>query len=920
MMYQQTSFAEEKRVAGAVALVLTACLCSPQAAAGAPPSVLFASNLGGSQWDTARAIATDASQNIYVVGETYSSDFPGAAWSSSRQTGDAFVVKLTQTGARIYTVVLGGSGYDSARGVAVDSAGNVYVTGLTSSVDFPTTSGAFQRNSGSPGQYDAFVVKISPAGSVLYSTYLGGSSSDAGYGIAIDATGAAYVGGSTSSMNFPVTGSAPQSRLGGSLNCFVAKLDPAGATLIYATYLGGENVDSCSSIAVDGTGAAFVTGTTSSTKFPTVAALDGTLAGPSDAFVTKLSPAGDCFLFSTYLGGEGADNGNVVRVDSAGNVYVAGDTMSAAFPVSAGVLQTQLKRSYDGFVLSVANNGSTVRFATYLGGTGTDSIRDLSLAADGGIIVTGYTASMDFPVMNAVQSSYGGGAYDTFVAVLSSNGSALSFSTYLGGGGDDRAYGVSTLGTGQLVFAGQVLSGTVSAMQQLYGSTPAGQYDGFVAAITYAQSSSTQGLRFVPITPCRVADTRNPIGPFGGPAIAGGTGRDFVIPNSTCGVPPSAQAYSLNITILPQHIMGYLTLWPAGEPRPLVSLFNSPDGRTKANAAIVSAGASGAVSVFVTDTTNVVIDIVVIDINGYFTSASNLSALAFYPLTPCRVADTRTTPGPLGGPSLTGNSRRTFPVLSATGCGIPAAVQAYSLNFTLVPPGAVDFLSTWPTGQPMPLVSTLNDSTATTVANAAIVPAGNLGAADVYVTQNTNLVIDFNGYFASAGPGGLSFYPITPCRVLDTRQPPGSLPVTGELEVQMAGVCGLPATASAFVVNTTVVPPGSFVFLTLWPQGHPRPIVSTLNAVDGALTSNMAIIPSTNGWISAFLSNPTHVFFDVSGYFAPYRISLQGRVLIPSARLLYLRPPPWRYPDETQSPPPKNAELLPAVVANRSLL
>ena len=490
-------FAEVKTLSGAVVLVFSACLISQETAIGAP-SVLFGSNLGGSQWDTVRAVATDASQNIYVVGETYSADFPGAARSNSGQMGDAFVVKLSQTGTRIYTVVLGGSGYDSARGVATDSAGNVYVTGLTSSSDFPTTTGALQRNSGSPGQYDAFVAKIGPTGSILYATFLGGSGSDAGYSIAVDAAGAPYITGSTTSMNFPVAINAPQRWFGGGTDCFVAKLDPTGASLTYATYLGGENMDSCASIGVDGT---FVTGTTSSRGFPLTAALYGALNGSSDAFLTKISPAGDRFLFSTYLGGEGADNGNVVRVDSAGNAYVGGDTMSAGFPVTSGVLQTQFKANYDGFFCSVAGDGSTIRFATYLGGNGADSIRDLSFATDGGIIVAGYTASTDFPTMNPVQGSYGGGTFDAFVAVVSANGASLSSSTYLGGGGDDCAFGVAPLGAGQLVLAGQFISGTLSSIQQLYGSTTAGQYDGFVAAISYAQSSSPQGLRLFRLRP-----------------------------------------------------------------------------------------------------------------------------------------------------------------------------------------------------------------------------------------------------------------------------------------------------------------------------------------------------------------------------------------------------------------------------------
>lgn len=825
------------------------------------PTLPFASTLGGNQSETIRAIATDAAQNIYVVGETYSPDFPGPGTSSSaRRTGDAFVVKLNSSGTQIlYSVVLSGAGYDSARGVAVDSSGNAYVTGVTTSADFPVTTGAFQRSSMSPGLEDAFVVKLSPAGALLYATYLGGSSSDLGYAIAIDPSGAAYVAGSTNSMNFPVTGSAAQRTFrGGFSDCFVAKLDPSGAALSYSTYLGGENIDVCKGIAVDASGAAFVTGTTISTLFPVTAALKQTLSGASDAFLTKLSPAGDRFLFSTYLGGEGADDGNVVRVDKTGAVYIAGDTSSTAFPVTPGALQRQYNGGYDGFVCGVANDGSQIVFATYLGGSGADVINDLFVGQDGRIVVAGYTSSVDFPVVQSFQSSFGG-TFDAFVAVLGANGMTLDLASYLGGGGDDRAYGVAPLGSGQLVVTGQVLAGTVSYMQRNFSSAVSGNQDGFLLAVSYAQP-----LRFVPVTPCRVADTRNPAGPFGGPAITGGTSRDFVVPASACGVPSTAQAYSVNVTVVPFGSLGYLLIWPSGQPRPFVSLLNSVDGRLKSNAAIVPAGAGGAVSIFATDTTNVFMDI-----DGYFASATDPSPLAFYPLTPCRVADTRLAAGPLGAPSLIALSSRTFPVLLAAACGIPVGAHAYSLNFTLVPSGPLGFLSTWPTGLPRPFVSTLNIPTGTVLAAAAIVPAGTGGSIDVFVTDNTDLAIDINGYFAPAGEGGLSLYSVTPCRVFDSRLPLPAPAITGVKDVSItASACGIPILAKAFVLNATTVPVKSLGFLSLWPQGQPWPQVSTLNSIDGALTSNMAIVPATNGSISLYVTDQTHVILDVYGYLA----------------------------------------------------
>jgi len=371
-------------------------------------------------------------------------------------------------------------------------------------------------------------------------------------------------------------------------------------------------------------------------------------------------------------------------------------------------------------------------------------------------------------------------------------------------------------------------------------------------------------LVFVPVTPCRVADTRNATGPFGGPSIAGGTTRSFVIPSSACSIPATADAYSVNVTVVPRAGLGYLTVWPTGVAQPLVSLLNS-DGRVKANAAIVPAGTGGAISVYATDTTDFVLDI-----NGYFVPSTSASALEFYPLTPCRVADTRNPSGSLGGPSLVGMQTRAFPILSSA-CNIPSSALAYSLNFTAVPQAGLGYLSAWPTGQAWPGVSTLNVSTNNpVVANAAIVPAGTPnGEINVLGSNNTDVVIDINGYFAPANSaaGGQSLIPVTPCRPLDTRSSSGSF--NGTLPVNItSGPCGIPSSAEAFVLNATVVPTGGLGYLTLWPENEAQPVVSTLNADDGVIASNMAIVPTTNGSIDAFSSSPTQLILDINGYFA----------------------------------------------------
>ncbi len=369
------------------------------------------------------------------------------------------------------------------------------------------------------------------------------------------------------------------------------------------------------------------------------------------------------------------------------------------------------------------------------------------------------------------------------------------------------------------------------------------------------------GFQLMAITPCRLVDTRQTGGP-----IQGGTSQDFIVPQlGSCGIPTTAAAYSLNVTVVPPGPLEYLTIWPTGEAQPVTSLLNSPDGRTKANAAVVRAGNNGAVSVYVSDTTNVILDI-----DGYFAPPAS-GTYQFYPLRLCRLVDTRQANGELGGPALLAQTPRDFPLLSSP-C-IPSGLQplAYSLNFTVVPNPSgqpLGYLSVWPVGEMQPVVSTLNNPTATVVANAAIVPAGTNGDIDVYAYNTTDLLIDIDGYFAAPGSGGLSMYPAAPCRVLDTRQSGGQF--SGELTVNVEGsACAPPSNAAAYIFNATVVPPAAMPYLTLWPDGEQQPVVSTLNAYDGFITSNMAIVPTADGSIDAYAAALTQLLLDISGYFAP---------------------------------------------------
>lgn len=299
-----------------------------------------------------------------MTGSTLSTDFPTTVAlqatnkaTPKTETVTAYVAKLNSAGsALVYSTYLGGSDGDSGQGIAVDSSGNAYVTGYTSSEDFPTVN---PLQAGSHGDFDAFVAKLNPRGSdLVYSTYLGGSGVDYGYGIAVDSSGSAYVTGRTYSTDFP-TANPLQALNKGELDAFVAKLNAAGSALVYSTYLGGDRYDEGNSIAVDPSGNAYVTGVTYSTNFPAATPYQSTCGGCStyaDAFVVKLNALGSALVYSTYLGGSGVDYGYGIAVDSSGTAYVTGETSSTDFPV-VHPLQPSPHGNFDVFVTKLGESG-----------------------------------------------------------------------------------------------------------------------------------------------------------------------------------------------------------------------------------------------------------------------------------------------------------------------------------------------------------------------------------------------------------------------------------------------------------------------------------------------------------------------------------------------------------------------------------
>ncbi|MGA2325613.1 MAG: SBBP repeat-containing protein [Bryobacteraceae bacterium] len=460
-----------------------------------PVVLAYSTYLGGSGDDVSGGIAVDAAGSAYVTGYTASTNFPSQSpyQATLQGTANVFVTKLSPAGnALVYSTYLGGSGWDWGRGIAVDGAGSAYVTGSTDSANFPTQSAYQATFQGGP--CDAFVTKLSPAGNALvYSTYLGGRGQDLGFGIAVDGAGSAYVTGYTDSANFPTQSAYQATKQGDYNNAFVTKLTPAGNALVYSTYLGGSGVDGGSAIAVDGAGSAYVTGGTTSPDFPTQSPYQATFQGYSDAFVTKLTPAGNALVYSTYLGGSGDDGGGGIAVDGAGSAYVTGYTSSTNFPTQSAY-QATLQGSQDAFVTKLTPAGNALSYSTYLGGSGDDWGFGIAVDAAGSAYVTGWTSSQNFPTQSPYQATNQGGIYDAFVTKLTPAGTALVYSTYLGGSGYDWRSGIALDGAG-LVYVTGVTSSTNFPTQSPYQATfQGGLSDAFVTKLQLPATLAINGV------------------------------------------------------------------------------------------------------------------------------------------------------------------------------------------------------------------------------------------------------------------------------------------------------------------------------------------------------------------------------------------------------------------------------------------
>jgi len=385
--------------------------------------LIYCTYLGGSKTAVGHNLKIDSSGNAYVGGRTEASDFPLKNPIQARFGGgsdDGFLTKLNSSGAAlVYSTYIGGSEYDQGRALAVDGAGNAYLTGITESANFPTKN-PLQAAFG--GQQDTFALKVNAAGSELvYSTYIGGTGNEVGHAITVDAAGNVYITGLSNSPDFPTARPFQSSFKGGAGNdVIVVKVNATGSALVYSTYLGGAKNEESRAIAVDAAGNATITGYTQSSDFPTAKPLQANFAGGSnDIFVTQFNALGSALTFSTYLGGSGGDYGRGLALDGANNVYLTGYTDSQDFPTLEPFQDSYAGGTADSIAVKLNPAGSALMFSSYLGGSAYERGRGLAVDSRGGIFISGRTESKDFPVTKSLTNKFGGGPNDAFLVKLS---------------------------------------------------------------------------------------------------------------------------------------------------------------------------------------------------------------------------------------------------------------------------------------------------------------------------------------------------------------------------------------------------------------------------------------------------------------------------------------------------------------------
>ncbi|MFX1285908.1 MAG: SBBP repeat-containing protein [Promethearchaeota archaeon] len=448
-----------------------------------PLILTYSTYIGGSLDDIANDIALDSFNNIYITGWTKSLDFPSQNVSSPTHIGnrDVFVTKLSSNGSFLYTTFIGGIDFDTGNSIVLNGD-NIYITGATRSADFPML---YSYDSSHGGFSDAFLLKLSTNGSLLYSTFIGGSAFDSGDSLALDSSNNTYIIGNTNSLDFPVVNAYDPTRNGGS-DAFIVKLSANGSSLLYSTYIGGSRDETLEfmvkhmDIALDHADNIYITGTTWSRDFPTVNAYDSSLNGGWDTFFVKFASNGSLLLWSTFIGGRLDDFSNEIVLDGSNGIYITGSTNSNDFP-TLNAYDSSLTGEWDIFLVKLSTNGS-LQYSTFIGGNNDDYGYDIVLDNLNNILLTGETSSEDYFVVNAYDSTFNGES-DAFLIKISVNGSSILYSTYFGGTELDQGTSIALDSDRSKVYLTGITHSENFPITSSYDTTYNGFADSFVVSI-----------------------------------------------------------------------------------------------------------------------------------------------------------------------------------------------------------------------------------------------------------------------------------------------------------------------------------------------------------------------------------------------------------------------------------------------------
>jgi len=450
--------------------------------------VVWSSYLGGTNMDNNYDLALDGSGNTYVTGPTLSTDFPvtaGAYDESHNNNWDITVAKFNTDGSDlVYATYLGGGNGDHSYGIVLDGSGNAYVTGYTYSTDFPVTAGVIQ-DTFAGGSWDAYVTKLNAAGDNLdYSTFLGGSYNDAGYGIDVDGSGNVTITGRTESSDFPVTPTAFDTTYHGGGDALVAQLNATASSLVYCTFLGGYSSEYGRSVVLDDSGNAYLSGRTESPDFPvTAASFDTSFNGWMDAYAVKLNSTGSNLDYATFLGGTEQDDGFNIIIDDAGKAHVIGGTKSSDFPTTTGAFDESHNGGEDAFLVQLSASGSDLDYGSFLGGASDDQGYGIDLDASGKAYLIGHTYSTGFPVTTDAYDTTHNGSRDAFVVRFDLPGNTLDYSTFLGGTSWEYGYGIAQDGSGNVHLSGTTNSSDFPTTAGAFDDSLDGYSDTWVAKL-----------------------------------------------------------------------------------------------------------------------------------------------------------------------------------------------------------------------------------------------------------------------------------------------------------------------------------------------------------------------------------------------------------------------------------------------------